>query len=169
MAGKAYSHHFEKTVDVDATPERVFQELDDHERLAAHMMRSSAMMAGSRMHYEFDDAEGRAVGSKIRMSGTMLGIKLDVSEVVVERDPPNLKTWQTVGQPRLLVIGHYRMGFRLSSRGPTSILTVFIDYDDPPGPWSVLGRLLGPAYARWCTVNMAEGAAAAFLAPGAAR
>lgn len=169
MAGRTYSHHFEKTVDVDAPPERVFQELDDHERLAAHMMRSSAMMAGSRMHYEFDDAEGRAIGSKIRMSGTMLGIKLDVSEVVIERDPPNRKTWQTVDKPRLLVMGDYRMGFRVSSRGRTSSLTVFIDYDDPPGLWSVLGRLLGPAYARWCTVNMAEGVYAAFAAPAVSR
>ncbi len=43
-----------------------------------------------------------------------------------------------------------------------SWLTVFIDYQDSPAPWRWLGRLLGPAYARWCTQSMAKGAADVF-------
>ena len=33
---------------------------------------------------------------------------------------------------------------------------------DAPSPWAVLGRLLGPADARWCTAQMAKGTAQAF-------
>jgi hypothetical protein len=145
MLARSYAHHFETTVEVDAPPEALFAQLDDHEVLASHMMQSSAMMGGSRMFFEFDAARGRAVGSKIRMFGRMLGLTLDVSEVVTERVVPEHKVWETVGTPRLLVVGSYRMGFRVKPRAA-----------------KVLGRLLGPTYARWCAVSMAGGAAAAF-------
>ena len=44
------------------------------------------------------------------MNGRILGLKLSLDEVVTERDPPARKVWETVGVPRLLVIGPYRMG-----------------------------------------------------------
>jgi hypothetical protein len=34
--------------------------------------------------------------------------------------------------------------------------------DDPKGAWAAAGWLLGSFYARWCTDNMAKGAAGAF-------
>ena len=45
-------------------------QLDDQERLAAHMNKPSMMMMGGRMFYEFDAGGGRSVGSIIRMGGT---------------------------------------------------------------------------------------------------
>jgi hypothetical protein len=162
MADRSYHRHFATTVDVGVSPTLLFAELDDHEKLSAHMMRSSPMMAGSTMRFDFDDKHGREIGSEIRMSGTMMGIGLDVREVVRKRDPPWRKSWETIGDPHLLVIGHYRMGFSIEPVGAGSSLTVFIDYDDPAGAWAPLGWLLGPIYARWCTVSMAEGAKAAF-------
>ena len=162
MNERSYSHHFEASSAVNAPPETLFDELDDHEKLSAHMMQSSPMMAGSTMSFDFDDKHGREIGSEIRMSGAMMGIRLDVREVVRQRDPPWRKSWETVGVPHLLVIGHYRMGFSIEPVGAGSSLTVFIDYDDPAGAWAPLGWLLGPMYARWCTTSMAEGAKAAF-------
>ena len=159
---RTYRHRFETTIEVNTTPEALFEELDDHERLSAHMMKSSAMMAGSKMDIGFDEGGGRAIGSKIRMSGRMLGWQLDLEEVVTERESPRRKTWETIGEPRLLVIGAYRMGFEIEPSGSGSMLTVFIEYDDAPAPWTRLSRVLGPVYARWCTVNMANGAARSF-------
>jgi hypothetical protein len=159
MSDKTYSHHFETGVDVDAAPDVVFAELDDHEKLSAHMMKASPMMGGGSMRFEFDEAHGRAVGSEIRLMGQMMGVTLDVREVVTEREPPRRKVWETIGVPHLLVIGDYRMGFQIEPRDSGSRLTVFIDYEDPPGAWAPLGWLLGPVYARWCTVSMATGAA----------
>ena len=162
MSERTYPHRFESSAEVNTPPEALFAELDDHERLSAHMMQSSAMMAGSKMRIQFDERGGRAVGSKIRMSGQMLGMHLELEEVVTERDPPRRKAWETIGETHLLVIGDYRMGFEIQPLGSRSRLMVFIDYDEPKSPWTILGKLFGPTYARWCTVSMAEGAARRF-------
>ena len=154
-----YPHHFQARVHVVAPPEILFAELDDQERLSSHMMKSSAMMAGSMMQFEFDDRRGRAVGSRIRMVGKVLGLSLEVIEVVTEREPPRRKAWETIGRPRLIVIGAYRMGFEIEAEADGSALVVFIDYDDPPGALSLAGKLFGGMYARWCTRSMAQGAA----------
>ena len=159
----SYPHHLESVVRVGASPAALFAELDDHDRLVSHMMRSSAMMAGSTMRFSYDEGAGRAIGSRIVMSGRMLGLDLKAEEVVTERDPPFRKSWETIGAPRLLVIGGYRMGFEIVPEAEHSKLRLFIDYEDAPPPWRWLGWLLGRAYARWCVENMAKGAATAFV------
>jgi hypothetical protein len=147
------------TAEVAAAPGRLFEHLDDHARLAMHMERRSMMMMGGRMTYTFDEAKGRAVGSVIRMGGSFLGISLGVEEAVIERDPPRRKVWETIGHPRLLVIGAYRMGFEIEPRDDRSELRVFIVYSHPASPMGrVLGRLSAGAYARWCVRRMADDA-----------
>jgi hypothetical protein len=54
---------------VQASPGDLFDFLDDFRRLGAHMEKSSALMLGARMDYDFDDAMGRAIGSSVRMRG----------------------------------------------------------------------------------------------------
>lgn len=157
-----YRFHHRTTRFVNATPAAVFAELDDHEKLSAHMMHSSAMMAGSAFSLKFDRARGRGLGARIELEGRVLGFALRVEEVVVEYAPPTRKVWATVGDPRLLVIGSYRMGFCVERQEPGTHLAIFIDYNAPAGPWGVLGRLLGPTYARWCSRNMADGVAQHF-------
>ncbi len=158
-------HHHERSLHIQATPEEVFRRLDDHVELASHMTNSSWMMGGRKMALEFDSALGKAVGAKMAMRGNIFGLELALEQVVTERQPPSRKSWQTVGSPRLLVIGGYRMGFEIQPAGAGSRITIFIDYEDPPRPLRWLGRLLGPAYARWCVRSMLEGAARA-LASG---
>jgi hypothetical protein len=156
---QAYRHTEAVTVDVAADPVTLFEHLDDQERLASHMMQSSAMMAGSSMNFAFDQGRGRTLGSRIGMSGKVLGIALEMSEIVIERDPPRRKVWQTEGEPRLLVIGAYRMGYDIAPKGPGSRLGVFIEYDLPAWPWRLLGLIAGRVYARWCVRAMANDAA----------
>ena len=159
----AFPFHFESEREVRAPADVIFSYLDDHTRLAAHMSQSSWMMAGARMKIELDASAGRAVGSRIRLSGRVLGIPLSVEEVVTERHAPLKKVWQTTGVPRLLVIGQYRMGFEITPRGASSLLHVFIDYALPETPlahW--LGRLFGSFYARWCAESMADDAVKQF-------
>jgi hypothetical protein len=50
---------------------------------------------------------------------------------VVRRKPPNLKAWETVGEPRLLVIGHYRMYTNVDARGDGAHVMIVIDYALP--------------------------------------
>ena len=167
MSDQSFPLHDESTALANAPLDRVFAYLDDPKALAAHMGESSMMMIGSRMSIDVDADGGRAIGSKIRMHGSMMGIPLSLEEVITERQVPYAKVWQTIGVPNLLVMAHYRMGFELTGKGESSLVRVFIDYSLPteaPGSW--LGRLLGGVYARWCTKQMAEDAARHFnIAP----
>ena len=153
--------HDERTVSIRATAEQVFAFVDDQLQFSAQMSTSSWMMAGSSMSTEVDADHGQRIGSHIRMSGNVLGFQLALDEVVTERRPPVLKARETVGTPRLLVTGNYRMGFELEPQGERTRLRVFIDYDLPiRHRW--LGRLFGGMYARWCLTQMAEGAVRKF-------
>jgi hypothetical protein len=148
---------------VNAPPAEVFGYLDDHRRLSAHMSRSSPMMLGSRMAIELDSSAGRAVGSKIRLVGRVLGIPIRVEEVVTEHAPAHRKVWQTIGTPHLLVLSHYTMGFEIAPEGAGCRLRVFIDYGLPErGVSRLLGTLLGRRYARWCVRRMVQDAVARF-------
>src|SRR3990167_6963246 len=80
----------------------------------------SAMMGGGRMTYAFDAQRGQAVGSHIRMGGEAFGLRLFVDEVVTVRDPPRRKVWRTTGEPRLIIIGAYEMGFEIAEEDPRS-------------------------------------------------
>ena len=67
-----------------------------------------------------------------------MGIPVSLEEVVVERAVPCKKLWETIGNPRLLVMAQYRMGFELTPQGDLSLMRVFVDYSLPttaPG-WS---------------------------------
>jgi hypothetical protein len=162
MAGDRYPLHHRSEVDVDADAHSLFAHLDDHRRLAGHMEKPSLMMVGATMRVETDALRGQAVGSIIRVTGRVLGVNLAVEEVVTERVPPLRKTWETRGEPRLLVIGSYRMGFTISPEGDRSRLVVFIDYQLPPRGFAHwLALFFGRTYAAWCTRRMATDAVAA--------
>ena len=150
-----FSDHFEASALVAAPADRVFAYADDPARLSSHMSKSSWMMGGGRMETELDADHGQTVGSRIRLSGRVLGIQLSVEEIVTDRVPPHRKVWETTGSSRLLVIGHYRMGFEIASQENGSVLRVYIDYappEDAPARW--LGLLFGRYYARWCIQQM---------------
>lgn len=152
---KTFPFHFESSAGLNMPAEVVFSHLDDHIRLASHMSQSSWMMAGGRMRLEMDAAQGHTVGSRMRLSGRVLGIPLEVEEVITEYRRPFCKRWETTGTPKLLAIGHYRMGYELTPVEGSSTLRVFIDYALPeswPERW--LGKVFGNWYARWCTQQM---------------
>lgn len=163
MPDQSFPFHEACTAFAHAPADRVFAYLVDPKSLSVHMGESSMMMLGSRMSMDIDADGGRAIGSKIRMHGSMMGIPLSLEEVITERQAPHRKVWEAIGTPNLLVMAHYRMGFEVTPSGDSSRVRVFIDYSlptSPPGSW--LGRLLGGAYARWCTKQMAGGAARHF-------
>ena len=153
------SRHVESSAFVDASQHDVFAFVDDHAQFSSHMSESSWMIGGSRMLVELDEAQGKAVGSHIRLSGRVFGVPLGLDEVVTHRDPPSNKVWETVGAPRLLVIGGYSMGIEITPEREGSRLRVFIDYQLPAGPVTYwLGWLFGRLYARWCVDQMLTGA-----------
>ncbi len=148
---------------INANPVAVFEKLDDHRALASHMSNASWMMAGSSMNMEMDDKKGRGLGSVIKLRGRFLGIPLSLEEVVTEYSRSIKKTWATVGEPKLLIIGSYRMGFDLTSEGVQTRVNIWIEYDLPIG-WAqkFLGKSLGSIYARWCVQQMMKDVQRAF-------
>ena len=162
-----FPYHCETTALVPASAPLLFAHVDDHARLSSHMSKSSWMMGGGSMDVELDEGRGRRLGSRIRVAGRVFGIQLSVDEVVIERDPPQRKVWETTVPPRLLVIGRYRMGFEITPGGSDVRLRVFIDYALPetaPGRW--LAYFLAGYYARWCTRRMAHDARTHFVEVG---
>lgn len=150
--------HGESSALLQASVEQAFAYLDDFKALSAHMEKRSPMMLGSRMTMTTDPLGGRAVGSRVRLEGRVLGVPLSLEEVVVERQSPVRKAWRTTAA-NLLVIGDYQLGFEIAPQGTQSAVRVFIDYEQPsswPGRW--LCRLFGASYARWCTEKMARDA-----------
>jgi hypothetical protein len=149
-----YPRHEEAAGQVRAGVQDVFGFLDDHARVASHMSKPSLMMGGGKMATILDEARGRQVGSRITVRGRVFGLWLSLVERVIERVPPSRKVWETEGEPRLLVIGAYRMGFELSP-GSLTTVRVWIDYDLPSaGLARLVGKLLGSWYARWCVRRM---------------
>jgi hypothetical protein len=153
------TQHYETSAFVPSPVDRVFAHLDDHTRLSSHMSKSSWKMGGGRMEIDLDEAQGKSVGSRIHLAGRVFGIELSVEEIVTEHNPPSRKVWKTTASPKLLVIGHYRMGFELTPQGNGSALRVFIDYALPEtAPTRWLGHLFGRYYAKWCTQQMVDDA-----------
>ena len=149
--------HYEDHTSVPTPPEELFAYIDDHARFSSHMNQSSWMMGGGRMEVSVDDGRGQKVGSHIRLSGTAFGMKLFLDEVVTRHEPPRIKTWKTVGDLRLLVIGHYGMGIEITPQGSNSMMRVYIDYRLPKANvW--LGWSFGGMYAKWCVGQMVSGA-----------
>lgn len=140
---------------VRAAPEALFEALDDPRRLSRHMDQRSMAMMGSSMETTTDAGGGRTVGSVTSMHGRVLGLGVELDQVVTVREPPTYKAWQTVGEPRLWVIGSYRMAFRISRVEEGSRLAVSIDYDPPRGALArLLSAAVGRAYAKWCCERM---------------
>ena len=157
----------EGSILIHAPRRDVFAFIDDHSRFSSHMNESSWMMGGGRMVVEADAGKGQVVGSRIRLSGRVLGVPLLLEEVVTRREPPAGKEWQIVGAPRLLVIGSYRMAVDITEVPHGSCVRIWIDYELPAGRITYwLGLLLGRLYANWCVGQMLGATAAQFRSRG---
>lgn len=154
---KNYKRHYEDSAVILADAAKVFAYIDNHARLSSHMSKSSWMMGGGRMETTVDTGHGQKIGSHFRLKGRAFGIKIYLDEVVTHYEPPSFKIWETVGIPKLLVIGRYRMGIAIKPQNKHSLLRVFIDYDLPnTNVW--LGQLFGGVYAKWCVQQMIKDA-----------
>jgi hypothetical protein len=162
---RQFQRHFSCSAEIKATPHEIFAYLNDPARLSGHMTRSSWMMGGGSMKISTDEGGGARVGSHIRLNGRAFALSLFLHEVVTHCEPPATKVWETVGEPKLLVIGAYRMGFTIEHGSTSTRLQVFIDYDLPRNrlAW-IFGFLLGGFYASWCVKSMVSDAVAHFRA-----
>jgi hypothetical protein len=146
---KTYDRHAEDTVMVAGSVDAVFAVVDDPLKISTHMGRRTWMMAGSTMSTEVDELGGHAVGSRIRMTGRVIGIPVGLDQAITVREPPYTKQWATQGAPKLIVIGPYAIAVELEPHGQAASMRVALEYDLPANNrW--IGHLFGRAYANWC-------------------
>ena len=156
MSKQTQLRHYKESVVIPAKVDDVFDYIDDHKRFSSHMNQSSWMMGGGKMNTSVDEKNGQKVGSHIRLDGTVFGIHLFLDEVVTHYEPPHLKTWKTIGTPKLLIIGNYQMKIEIKSDERGSLISVSIDYELPKtNVW--LGKLFSGWYAKWCVQQMLKG------------
>ncbi len=153
---KIYTRHYEAREFISAKATEVFAYIDDHANFSSHMKESSWVMGGGHMDVSIDGGRGQKVGSHIKLSGKIFGITLFLDEIITHRESPNVKEWETVNSPKLLVIGNYKMKVEVEPQKEGSLLWVSIDYDLPSAnAW--IGKLFGAAYAKWCVEQMIKG------------
>lgn len=148
--------HYEESILINARLEEIFGFIDDHKKFSEHMMSSSWMMGGGRMEVSVDGGHGQKIGSHIRLSGKAFGMNVFLDEAITRYEPPYFKEWETIGETKLIVVGHYKMGIAIRPQNNSSFLKVFIDYYLPEkNQW--LGKLFGAYYAKWCVGQMIKG------------
>ena len=153
-----FLRHYEETTFISAPSEYIFAYADDFHNFSSHMNKSSWMMGGSKMETKIDEGKGQRIGSHVQMEGKVFGINLFLDEVITIHDSPAHKEWQTIGKIDLLVIDHYKLGFKISPEKEGSKMTVYIDYNLPQSAKTqLLGLLLGDMYAKWCVGQMTQG------------
>lgn len=149
---KPYEEHYEDSIFMPAPAQDVLDYVDDHSNYYSHVIKFSRMVGGS-MDLQMDDSHGQSVGSHIRLSGKVLGRSLSPEEVITKREPPHIKTWETVGIPKFLIVGQYQYNVQIEPQGNGSVLRVTF-YSDPPKESGALRRLFSKAYTKLCAREM---------------
>ena len=141
----------EERIGIAAPPHRVFAWLDDPQHTGLHMNRPSLAMGGGRLRVERLSTDATGEGATYRSWGHVFGLRIDFTTTVVCWVRDREKVWRTTGEPRLVVIRHFEMGFATAALDSGTDLTLALAYDLPTrGVGRLLGRLLARPYARWC-------------------
>lgn len=149
----------ERTQWFNASPEAVFNCLDDLGVTGMHMESSSLPMMGGKLQLEFLTPNKTGPFTSYRWRGNVLWWKLDFTVVVTHWVAGRAKTWQTIGRPRLLLYEWFEMHLDVVSSGEGTTAHLFFTYEKPAGVLNqLLCALLGSWYGKWCLNHMLEDA-----------
>jgi len=151
---KQYEKHYEDSVLIPAPVQDVFDYVDNHANYYSHVIKFARILGGG-MDLQMDERQGQAVGSHIRLAGSVFGKSLSLEEVVTRREPPHSKTWETVGIPKFLIVGQYQYNVQIDPQDNGSMLRVSFD-SNPPEESGWLRRLFSRIYSRLCAWEMAK-------------
>src|SRR5687768_14693867 len=146
-----------KGVIIHSSPEIVFDYMDNLSNTGMHMMENSGMMMGSKLQLEQLSDHAKGLNAKFRWSGKMMGITMDFTTVVTEWVFGKEKTWETIGNSKMIILKWYKMRLSLEPRlnGHATEAKLNIDYTLPDNIFlKILGIILSPWYANWCLNNM---------------
>lgn len=143
-----------RTETYNSTPEKVFQCLDDLGVTGMHMTKSSMPMGG-KLNLEFLTPHDTGLGSKYRWTGNVMWMEMDFTVEVTKWLNGKEKTWETIGDPKVIIYSWYRMHLKISEDNNGTKAELSISYEKPKGWFNkVLCFLLGDWYCRWCLKHM---------------
>jgi len=138
-----------------ASPEEVFDCLDDLGVTGMHMTESSMPMMGGKMNLEFLTTQKSGLNCKYRWTGKVMWMGLDFTVVVKKWIRGKEKTWETIGNSRIVIYSWFQMHLQINpdNRGCTAQLS--ISYEKPEAFFNkILCYFLGDWYCKWCLKNM---------------
>lgn len=144
-----------KTKLFKASPEVVFNQIDDLGVTGMHMTQSSAMMMGSKLKLTYLTENHKGLDSKYRWTGKMMGMAMDFTVEVTKWTAGKEKTWETIGDAKLIIYSWYRMHLEIVQKDKETIAELSITYEKPKGFFNrILSFFLADWYCRWCLKNM---------------
>ena len=148
---------------IPAEPDNVFDFMDDYSKTGMHMTESSTMMMGSKLKLEQLSPNAIGVGATYRWFGKMMGMTIDFTQTVSQWVQGVEKEWKTNGDAKIIIMGWYRMYWKLKPVDGGTLATIGIDYTAPP-QWyfKVLSFFFGGVYSRWCLNSMLRDTKKAF-------
>lgn len=151
---KQYEKHYQESLFIPASVEDVFDYADEHANYYSHVIKFARLLGG-RMNLEMDEGRGKSVGSRIRVSGKILGKSLSLEEVITSRQAPFGKAWESVGNPAFLIVGQYRYEIQIKRQASGSMLSVVFD-SNPPEASGWLRQWFSQVYSKACAREMAK-------------
>jgi hypothetical protein len=144
-----------RTETYNSTPEKVFLCLDDLGVTGMHMTKSSMPMMGGKLNLEFITPHHSGLGSKYRWTGNVMWMEMDFTVEVTKWISGKEKTWETIGDPKVIIYSWYRMYLKISEDCNITTAELSISYEKPKGWFNkVICFLLGDWYCRWCLKHM---------------
>lgn len=140
----------------DTAPEDVFMCIDNLGVTGMHMTQSSRMMMGSKLKLDYLTEQHNGLGTKYRWIGKMMGMTMDFTVEVTKWVDGKEKTWETVGESRMIIYSWYQMHLTTTpmfNKGTKAELS--ITYKKPKGLVNnILCFLLADWYCNWCLKQM---------------
>ena len=129
--------------------------MDDLSKTGMHMSQSSMMMMGSKLTLEQLEGPSKGVGATFHWTGKVMGMPIDITETVTKWIENKEKVWETIGSPKIIILGWYRMSLKTEPAKEGTLASLQIEYTQPNG-WfyKILSFFFAGWYSRWCLNNM---------------
>lgn len=144
-----------KEIVIHAAQEDVFSFMDDLSKTGMHMSEKSMMMMGSKLALEHLSGPARGVGAVYHWHGKVMGMRIDITEKITTWIENREKIWETIGRPKIILLGWYRMILKTSAVKEGTLTSLQIDFTPPEGFfYRILYSLFSGWYCNWCLTNM---------------
>ena len=146
-----------KSTIIHSDPEKVFAYMDNIGNTGMHMTKSSIPMMGSKLKLLQLSENATGLDSRYRWFGKMFGLTMDFTIAVTKWIKNKEKIWGTIGKPKMIILGWYKMRLVVSPEEYNTKATLSISYTKPKNIFfRVISFFLAPWYANWCLTNMLQ-------------